>query len=210
MESKCVKREQPHRSEQHVAVQTGAARSIFDLYCWIKIQYGGESLRSMWRCWCLEVLDGFRESSWFSHVKNYKLVIKSLRPRGSLSYGRFKAIEWPSTGGLCVNEFEVDSNIYTEYIDEDLELNMMLIRMARTMDEKCTFLSQKFRGKYYFNVSESKELELLNFFNENSQVTLPCLKHFWSTIHSSFLYSTGQAPSSPAHSSQQSSQRAIA
>jgi hypothetical protein len=88
--------------------------------------------------------------------------------------GIFTAIGWPSTGGLWVSEFEVDSNIYTEYVDEDLEPpamcfepNMMLIRMARTMNEKCALLSQKFHGKYYSNVSEYKGLELLNSFNDN-------------------------------------------
>jgi hypothetical protein len=87
---------------------------------------------------------------------------------------RFTAIGWPSTGGLWVSEFEVDWDVYMEYVDEDLEPpascfepDMMLIRMARTMDEKCALLSQKFHGKFFSNVSEYEGLEWLNSFNEN-------------------------------------------
>lgn len=87
---------------------------------------------------------------------------------------RFTAIGWPSTGGLWISEFEVDWNVYMEYVDEDLEPpascfepDMMLIRMTRTMDEKCALLSQKFHGKFYSDVSEYEGLGMLNSFNEN-------------------------------------------
>lgn len=63
---------------------------------------------------------------------------------------RWVKVGWPSTGGLWVAEFD------TTFAGVDEEDNLLpddegaaRLRMARTMDERCKILRERFRAKFY-------------------------------------------------------------
>jgi len=70
---------------------------------------------------------------------------------------RWLKVGWPSTGGLWVSEFDTtwggvddEDNLYYEVVEKQPSL----LRLARTMDERCELLRKHFRGRYYRGVEE--------------------------------------------------------
>lgn len=86
---------------------------------------------------------------------------------------RLTVVGWPSSGGLWVCEFEVDRNIVQEYMDNEVDTpapeidpDISLVKLARTMDERCAVLRERFKAKFYSDISKYEGPELLKSFNE--------------------------------------------
>ncbi|KAL8693627.1 MAG: hypothetical protein Q9218_001585 [Villophora microphyllina] len=74
---------------------------------------------------------------------------------------------WPSTGGVWVSEFEttwagVDEE--EDLLDWDEELRRL--RMARTMDERCDMLRERFRGRFYADLKDYRGYGFFNAWEE--------------------------------------------
>lgn len=81
---------------------------------------------------------------------------------------------WLSSGGLWVSEFEVDQYIVHEFRDKGFEAPVpAILGLARTMDEKCEILKERFDAKYYSNISEYKGLNLQNSVIEQPETPRP-------------------------------------
>jgi hypothetical protein len=76
------------------------------------------------------------------------------RPGPTMREKRWVRVGWPSTGGLWVSEFES----HWGGVDEDNlpPEGMAGINLARSMDERCRILRDRFRGKFYESVNDYK------------------------------------------------------
>jgi hypothetical protein len=84
-------------------------------------------------------------------------------PPPTMREKRFVKVGWPSTGGLWVTEFD------TTFAGVDEEDNLLpydqgaaRLRMAQTMDERCTILRDRFKARFYENVKDYKGYAFLN------------------------------------------------
>lgn len=105
------------------------------------------------------------------------------RPDPTMREKRWIKVGWPSTGGLVVSEFDtmwgpgpigkpcqhtvVEEYLANSAVDEDNLTpgnghGLALLKMARTMDERCHLLKNRFRGKHYDNISEYDGQGFLN------------------------------------------------
>jgi hypothetical protein len=77
------------------------------------------------------------------------------RPKPTMREKRWVKVGWPSTGGLWVSEFDTT----WAGVDEEDNLppqgeGLARLKLARTMDERCLVLRDRFRAKSYRDVSE--------------------------------------------------------
>jgi hypothetical protein len=84
-------------------------------------------------------------------------------PPPTMREKRFVKVGWPSTGGLWVAEFD------TTFAGVDEEDNLLpddlgaaRLQMARTMDERCTILRDRFKATFYEHLKDYKGLAFLN------------------------------------------------
>jgi hypothetical protein len=84
-------------------------------------------------------------------------------PRPTMREKRFVKVGWPSTGGLWVAEFD------TTFAGVDEEDNLLpddvgaaQLRMARTMDERCAILRDRFKATFYEHPRDYKGYAFLN------------------------------------------------
>lgn len=76
------------------------------------------------------------------------------RPSPTMREKRSVKVGWPSTGGLWGSEFDTP---YPAPDEEDHLLpsdGLARVKMAKTMDERCQVLRDRFRGKFYKDVSD--------------------------------------------------------
>ena len=78
------------------------------------------------------------------------VFIVDREPSPTMREKRFVKVGWPSTGGFWITEFD------TTFAGVDEEDNLLpdnegaaRLRMARTMDERCTILRDRFQGTFY-------------------------------------------------------------
>lgn len=109
-------------------------------------------------------------SGWPSGQPEEGLMPPTVRER------RWTVVGWPSSGGLWVAEFEINWEIVQQYIDDGQEPpapmfdpDIALVKVARTMDERCQILKERFKAKFYSDISEYKGPELLNSFTERGE-----------------------------------------
>lgn len=77
------------------------------------------------------------------------------RPDPTMREKRWVKVGWPSTGGLWVSEF--DTTWAGVDVEEDLpphDEGLAMVRLARTMDERCQILRDRLRGKFYEKLSD--------------------------------------------------------
>lgn len=86
-----------------------------------------------------------------------------VKPQPTMREKRFVKVGWPSTGGLWVAEFD------TTFAGVDEEDNLLpenegaaRLRMARTMDERCVILRDRFKATFYEDVKDYKGYAFLN------------------------------------------------
>ena len=81
----------------------------------------------------------------------------------TMSEKRLIKVGWPSTGGLWVSEFDT---AWAGLDEEDNEVphdeELGRLKMARTMDERCRLLRDRFRAKYFDKVEDYVGYGFLN------------------------------------------------
>lgn len=75
-------------------------------------------------------------------------------PDPTMREKRWVKVGWPTTGSLWVSEF--DTTWAGVDVEEDLPPyeGLARVRMARTMDERCQILKERFRGKFYESLGD--------------------------------------------------------
>lgn len=77
----------------------------------------------------------------------------------------FVSVGWPTTGGLWVAEF--DTTLYGIIEDDNLvPFDITRLRLARTMDERCELLRDRFNATFYKDVRDYKGHAFLNSWQE--------------------------------------------
>jgi hypothetical protein len=110
-------------------------------------------------------------AKWWDSEARYTVVARlevdgvraNEEPPPTMREKRFVKVGWPSTGGLWVAEFD------TTFAGVDEEDNLLpydegaaRLRMARTMDERCAILRDRFKARFYENVKHYKGYAYLN------------------------------------------------
>jgi hypothetical protein len=114
-------------------------------------------------------------------------------PPPTMSEKRFVKVGWPSTGGFWVAEFD------TTWVSVDEEDNLYfgdegpaLLRMARTMDERCTLMKDRFQPKFYEYLNDYKGYTFLNSWETKDTGEVGPLLHpeetvrLWTAAYCSF------------------------
>lgn len=86
-------------------------------------------------------------------------------PLPTMKERRFVCVGWPSTGGLWVAEFDTHL-FWIEEEDNVVPEDTARLRMARTMDERCKVLRDRFQAKFYHDPREYKGYGDLNAWEE--------------------------------------------
>lgn len=86
-----------------------------------------------------------------------------IEPQPTMREKSFVKVGWPSTGGLWVAEFDTS---FASVDEEDNPLpeheGAARLRMARTMDERCVILRDRFKATFYEFVKDYKGHAFLN------------------------------------------------
>ena len=95
--------------------------------------------------------NGYTGASYGHHDGSFKNLS---RPNPTMREKRCVKVGWPSTGGLWVSEFDTT----WAGVDEEAKLppddGLARVKLARTMDERCQILRDRFNAKFYNDISD--------------------------------------------------------
>ena len=74
------------------------------------------------------------------------------------------SVGWPTTDGLWLAEF--DTNLYGIEEDDLLLADILRLRLARTMDERCAILRDHFNATFYEDIQDYNGYSFLNMWDE--------------------------------------------
>jgi hypothetical protein len=109
-------------------------------------------------------------------------VIKSLEeeqePWPTMRERRWVSVGWPSTGGLWVGEFDTTVLDPVEH-DNIVPCDTARLMLARTMNEKCVILRERFNAKFYQHVEQYEGYGFLNSWETKETGEVGPLEKVW-------------------------------